>query len=220
MESRNPLEKPIDSTLATVGIFAKSSAEKKESKAVIAQRKIRSPITEKMIYANMSNGTKITDAIAKEFKLDRHDIQRGELFETSVIRYVFALNSHAVPNLTAETDISHNATYAATDDTILIRYDQFNKEQVIAIAKVLEQHFADVDTVIIPNEPRDKMFWLGFDRNVFLKDVLPKLLTKVVPEKIAQPATPFLQLESYKSSMFDFGVEMDENGFQKGAMRR
>lgn len=223
MESRSSAEKPANSSsVASIGLFAKSSAEQKESKEVIPdQRKIMDPITEDMISGNwrMAFSLKVTDAVAAQFKMDRDDIQRSETFETSVIRYVYALDPHAVPRLTAETDVSHNATYAATEDSILIRYDKFNKEQVLAIAKVVEQYFSGINTVIIPNESHDSMFWIRFNKDVFLKDVLPRLQSKAVPEKVAKPETPFMQLESYKSSC-DFGMQKDEHGLTRCVMYR
>ena len=161
---------------------------------------VRNPVLQ-MGSANMRMiaTAEITERVASEFKLTTDNIQYSEKFETALAQYIRVLNPSAVPFLTEDMNLSKKATYSVNEDSILFRYDSFSKEQQLAMAAVLEQYFAGINTVVVRNEPDNNLFWLRCDKKIFLEHVLPKLASevKITPEKVAHPEKPIFQEESY-----------------------
>lgn len=120
----------------------------------------------------IDDSKQLSEVIALMLKTNPSAIANSERFETEVLHFIRKLNPQAVPFLTPETDVSHNAMFACAQGYFVLVYKQFNRDQVVAMTQLLESYFPGVITKVSQKE-NNGPYGIVLDKNIFLKQVLP-----------------------------------------------
>ena len=135
----------------------------------------------------------LSNVIAQLLKVKPDDIKNSERFESTIIHFIRKLDFQQVPFLNINTDVTDKAGYILSDQRIGFQYRQFAKEQVIILAKILEQFFNGIKSnvsQVVENEA----YWITCDKNVFLQQVLPCVFeVNKIPQKQIQFQQPVVR---------------------------